>query len=156
MEKFKDLNNENINNTKVYKNKPISENYWIEWTAEIRTPEINIWTYGDHHHHHHHHVSPSTRISLILSWSFCFFSSMWRGSRVYVTYEFVPISPAASCMSGSSNSDIFCDGWKVAVELLLCRVLFPELIQYCSQQNMQTLSIWLILALNDAKTVDML
>ena len=36
MEKFKDLTNKNINNTRVYKNKSVSENYWI-----------NIWKYKD-------------------------------------------------------------------------------------------------------------
>ena len=39
------------------------------------------------------------------SWSSCLFSSMWRGSRDYITYEFVPTSPAVSRMSGLSNFD---------------------------------------------------
>ena len=38
-------------------------------------------------------------------------SSMWRGPQDYVTYEFVPTSPAVSRMSGSSNLDSFRDGW---------------------------------------------
>ena len=50
-------------------------------------------------------------------------------SQEDVTYEFVPTSPV---VSGSSNLDGFPEGWKVAV-LLLCRVLPPGLIQYCSQ-----------------------
>ena len=29
----------------------------------------------------------------------------------YVTYEFVPTSPAVSCMSSLSNLDSLCDGW---------------------------------------------
>ena len=88
----------------------------------------------------HHHIVPSAQISLTLfatllyhplllvglqgyilprhravvcgyRWSSCLCSSMWRGPQEYVTYEFVPISPAVSRMSGSSNLDSFCDGW---------------------------------------------
>ena len=65
-------------------------------------------------------------------WSSCFCSSMLRGPQVYVTYEFVS---AVSCMSGSSNLDNFRGGWYVAVQLLLCRVLSPGLVQYCSQHS---------------------
>ena len=36
---------------------------------------------------------------------------------------------------GSSNLDSFCDGWQVAVQLLLCGVLPPGLVQYCSQHS---------------------
>ena len=43
--------------------------------------------------------------------SSCLCLSMWRGPQEYVTYEFVPTSPAVSHMSGSSNLDIFHDGW---------------------------------------------
>ena len=50
-------------------------------------------------------------------------SSMWRGSPDYIAYEFVPTSPAIFRISGSSNLDSFRDGWSVAVQLLLCRVL---------------------------------
>ena len=32
-------------------------------------------------------------------------------------------------------SSSFCDGWQVAVQLLLCRVLSPGLVQYCSQHS---------------------
>ena len=45
------------------------------------------------------------------SWSSCFCSSLWRDPQEYVTYEFIPTSPAVSCLSGLSNLDIFCDGW---------------------------------------------
>ena len=62
-------------------------------------------------------------------------SSKWGGSQEYVTYEFVPTSSAVSCMSGSSNFDISRDRWYVAVQLLLCRVLHPGLVQYCSQDS---------------------
>ena len=44
------------------------------------------------------------------------------------TYELVPTSPAVTHMSGSSNFDSFCDGWSVAVQLLLCGVLSPGLV----------------------------
>ena len=40
------------------------------------------------------------------SWSSCLYSSMWRSPQESVAYEFVPTSPAVSCMSGS-----FRDGW---------------------------------------------
>ena len=45
------------------------------------------------------------------NWSSCLCSSMWRGPQEYVTYEFVPTSPAVSHMSGSSYLDSFRDGW---------------------------------------------
>ena len=45
----------------------------------------------------------------------------------------VPASPAVSCMSGSSNFDSFRDGRQVAVQLVLCRMLRPGLVQNCSQ-----------------------
>ena len=38
-------------------------------------------------------------------------------------------------MSGLSNFYSFRDGWQVAVQLLLCEVLAPGLIQYCSQHS---------------------
>ena len=68
-------------------------------------------------------------------WSFWFCSSMWRGPQEYVAYEFILTSQAMSRMSGSSTFDSFRDGWKVAAQLLLCRVLPPELVQYSSQQS---------------------
>ena len=37
-------------------------------------------------------------------------SFMWRATQEYVTYEFVPTSPAVSRMPGSSNWDSFHDG----------------------------------------------
>ena len=39
---------------------------------------------------------------------------------------------SVSPMSGWSNLDSFRDGWSVAVKLLLCGVLPPGLVQYCS------------------------
>ena len=65
------------------------------------------------------------------SWSSCLCMSMRRGPQEYITYALVLTSPAVSCMSGSSNFDIFRDGWSVAVQLLLCWVLSPGLVQYC-------------------------
>ena len=53
----------------------------------------------------------------------------------YITYVLVPTSPAVSRMSGLSNLDSFRDGWLMAVQLLLCRVLPPGLVQYCSQHS---------------------
>ena len=44
------------------------------------------------------------------SWSSCLCSSIWRGPREYVTYEFVLTSPVLSRMAGSSNLDSFRDG----------------------------------------------
>ena len=112
---------------------------------------------------YHHHVTPSARISLIFSrhtslsfiapglvfratsrmctellyvgssWSPGLCSSMWRGPQEYITYELVPTSPTVSRMSGSSNFDSFRDRWSVPVQLLLCRVLPPGLVQYCLQ-----------------------
>ena len=38
-------------------------------------------------------------------------------------------------MSGSSNLDSFRDDWLVAIQLQLCRVLSPGLVQYCSQHS---------------------
>ena len=69
------------------------------------------------------------------SWSSCLCSSMWRGPQEYITYELVLTSPAVSRMSGSSNFDSFRYGWEVAVQLLLCGVLPPGLVQYCSQHS---------------------
>ena len=43
--------------------------------------------------------------------------------------------PYFSSMSGSSNFDSFRDGGSVAVQLLLCGVLPPGLVQYCSQHS---------------------
>ena len=57
------------------------------------------------------------------------------GPREFITYELVPTSPAVFCWSGSSNLDIFHDGSLVAVQLLLCGVLLPGLVQYCSQHS---------------------
>ena len=66
------------------------------------------------------------------SWTSCLCSSIWRGPLEYITYELVPTSPAVSRMSGSAN---FRNGWKVAVQLLLYRVLSLGLVQYFSQHS---------------------
>ena len=68
-------------------------------------------------------------------WSSCLCSSMWRGPQRYIPCEFVAISPAGFRMSASSNLDNFRDGWLVAVQQLLCGVLFAGLVQYCSQHS---------------------
>ena len=60
---------------------------------------------------------------------------MWRGPQEYITYEFVPTSPAVSRMSSSSNFDSFRDGWYKVVQLLLWVVLSPGIVQYCSQHS---------------------
>ena len=69
------------------------------------------------------------------SLSFCLCSSIWRGPQDFISYELVLNSPAGSRMSGSSNFDSFRDGQLVAVQLLLCGLLLPELVQYCSQHS---------------------
>ena len=47
------------------------------------------------------------------SWSSCLCLSMWRGPPEYVTYDFVPTSPAVSRMSGSSNlCNIIAEGFR--------------------------------------------
>ena len=68
-------------------------------------------------------------------WLSCFCLSMWRGQQEYITYEFVLTSSAVSHMSGSSNFDSFRDGGYVAAQMLLCGVLPPGLVQYCSQHS---------------------
>ena len=50
----------------------------------------------------------------------------------YISYEFVPASPVASCMSGSSNLNSFRDRGQVAVQLVSCGVLPPGLVQDCT------------------------
>ena len=69
------------------------------------------------------------------SWSPCLCSSLWRDPPKYIAYESVLTSPTVSCMSGSSNFGSFHDGWWVAVQLLFCGVLPPEVVQYCSQNS---------------------
>ena len=115
-------------------------------------------------HHHYHHLAISAHIPDPLSpllpnfhcfrqvfrvtspistellyvgssWSSCLCLSVWRGSQEYIPYEFVPTSPAVFRMLGSSNLDSFRDGGGLAVQLLLCGVLPPGLIQYCSQHS---------------------
>ena len=65
----------------------------------------------------------------------CLCSSMWRDPLEYVTYEFISTSPAVSRMSASSNLDRFPNGWKLAIQQLLCGVLPPWLVQYYSQHS---------------------
>ena len=114
--------------------------------------------------YHHHHVALVARISLTLSCHFSLsFIASGRSSgqhpvsshscwmyvpagrpafarpcvgsiRVHL-YEFVPASPAVSCMSGSSNLDSFRDGRQVAVYLVPCGVLPPGLVQDCTQHS---------------------
>ena len=67
-------------------------------------------------HYFRHVLSDTSRIGIELlyvvsSWSSCLCTTMRRCSLEYLTYELVPISPAVSCMSGSSNFDSFRDGW---------------------------------------------
>ena len=69
------------------------------------------------------------------SWSSCLCLSLWRGQQEYVIYELIPTSPAVFCMSGLSNLNNFRDGWWVTVQLLICGVLSPGLVQYCSQHS---------------------
>ena len=57
------------------------------------------------------------------------------GPLEYISYEFVPASPAVSCMSGLSNLNSFRDGRQVAVQLVSCGVLPPGLVQDCSQHS---------------------
>ena len=110
------------------------------------------------HHHHHHHLALVARISLTLSrHSSLSFIALGRSSGqhpvsshscwMYVRagrpafarpcvevhkstshYEFVPASPAVSCMSGSSNLNSFRDRGQVAVQLVSCGVLPPGLV----------------------------
>ena len=101
---------------------------------------------------YHHHVALVAQISLNLSRhsslsfiaqcrssgqhpvsSSCFCTAMCRGPWEYISYEFVPASPAVSCMSGSSNLNSFLDRRQVAVQLVSCGVLSPGLVQDCSQ-----------------------
>ena len=109
-------------------------------------------------HHRHHHVTiflilfcypslssivpadlqgyiPYRHRAVRSSWSPCLCSVTWRGPLKYIPYELVPTSPFVSCMSGSSNFDSFHDVWLVAVQMLLCGVLPPGLVKYCSQHS---------------------
>ena len=36
-----------MKNTKIYKNKSVSENNWIKWSTQKCTPWMNIWRYED-------------------------------------------------------------------------------------------------------------
>ena len=62
-------------------------------------------------------------------------SAICGGPLEYITYEFVPASPAVSCISGSSNLNSFRDRRQVAVQLVSCGVLPPGLVQDCSQHS---------------------
>ena len=74
-------------------------------------------------------------LNVCSSWPSCFCSATCGGPQQYITCELVPASPAVSCVSGSSNLDSFRDGRQVAVQLVLCGVLPPGLVQYCSQYS---------------------
>ena len=54
---------------------------------------------------------------------------MCGGPQEYITYEFVPASPAVSCVYGSSSLNSFRDRRQVAVQLVSCGVLPPGLVQ---------------------------
>ncbi len=70
-------------------------------------------------------------LNVCSSWSSCFCSAIYRCT----SHELVPASPAVFFMSGSSNLDSFRDRRQVAVQLVLCWVLAPGLVQYCSQHS---------------------
>ena len=74
-------------------------------------------------------------LNVCSSWSSHPCSAICGDPQEYITYELVPASPAVSCVSGSSNLDGFHDRRQVAVQLVLCRVLLPGFIQYCSQHS---------------------
>ena len=61
------------------------------------------------------------------------------------SYEFISASPAMSCMSGSPNLNSFRDRGQVAVQLVSCGVLLPELVQDCTQCKY---TVWLNFLLN--------
>ena len=107
-----------------------------------------------HSHHHHHHVVPLPLSFIALGRSSgqhpVSSHSCWMYVRAgrpafarpcvgvhkeYISYEFVPASPAVSCMSGSSNLNSFRDRRQVAVQLVSCGVLSPGLVQDCSQHS---------------------
>ena len=69
------------------------------------------------------------------NWTSCLCSSMWRGPREYVNHELIPTYQVVSRVSSSSNFDSFRDGLLVGLYLLLCGVLSPGLVQYCSQHS---------------------
>ena len=74
-------------------------------------------------------------LNVCLYWSSCFCTAVCGGPLEYITYKFVPASPAVSCMSGSSNLNSFRDRRQVAVQLVSCGVLPPGLVQDCSQHS---------------------
>ena len=63
------------------------------------------------------------------SWSSCLYSSMCMSPQEYVTFEFVPTSPAVSRMFGSSNLDGFRDG---VVSGRTAAVLCSTVSRHCS------------------------
>ena len=68
-------------------------------------------------------------------WSSCICSSIWRGPKEYIAYEFVLTSKAVSHMPALSNLDSFREEWWVAAQLLFCGVLPPGLVQYFPSPN---------------------
>ena len=74
-------------------------------------------------------------LSVVSSWSPNTCSSMWRSPLEYIAYAFILTSPAVSCMSCSSNLDIFQDGWQVGLQLLFCRMLPPWFVHHSSKQS---------------------
>ena len=55
------------------------------------------------------HRAVVCRCELDVGSSLCL--SMWRSSQEYITYEFIPTSPAMSCISASFNFDGFRNVW---------------------------------------------
>ena len=70
---------------------------------------------------------------------------MCGGPQEYITYEFVPASPAVPCKSGSSNLNSFRDRKQVAVQLVSCGVLPPGLVQDCSQHSCVSVIITIVI-----------
>ena len=68
-------------------------------------------------------------------WSSCICTAMCGGPYEYISYEFLPASPAVSYMSGSSNLNSIRDRRQVAVQLVSCGVLSPGLVQDCTQHS---------------------
>ena len=69
------------------------------------------------------------------SLSSCFCLAIWWGPQENMTYDLVPASPAMSCVSDSFKFDSFRNGGSVAVQMGLCGVLPPGLVQNFSQHS---------------------
>ena len=72
----------------------------------------------------------------MISFIYSYFITIYLHKVIFfLTYEFVPASPAVSCMPGLSNLNSFRDRRQVAVQLASCGVLPPGLVQDCSQHS---------------------